>query len=86
VHDPQAIYAFEDSVVAIPIAVLEELDKFKSESSQKGFNSREVIRALDLLRGKGSLNQGVLLDNGAHLQIEQPVPVLLSNPYKAPLG
>ncbi len=61
--DPNAIFSFDHNIVAIPIQVLEELDQFKTESSQKGFNCREVIRHLDVLRGRGSLSAGVPLDN-----------------------
>ncbi|MBA2307279.1 PhoH family protein [Candidatus Dependentiae bacterium] len=67
--DPKAIFSFDHSTVAIPIEVLEELDQFKTESSQKGFNCREVIRHLDILRGRGSLASGVPLDNEGFLQI-----------------
>ncbi len=69
VHDPEALFSFDHNTVGIPIMVLEELDKFKSESSQRGFNSREVIRQLDALRGRGSLKNGVPLDNGGKLQV-----------------
>jgi len=69
VHDPQAFFAFDNSIVGIPIMVLEELDRFKSDSSQRGFSSREVIRELDLLRGRGSLAEGIKLDNGATLKV-----------------
>ncbi len=68
-HDPDALFSFEASNVAIPIFVLEELDTFKSESTQRGFNAREVIRHLDVLRGRGSLSQGVPLDNGGTLKV-----------------
>ena len=68
-HDPDSIFSFEDSLVAIPIMVLEELDTFKTESTQRGFNSREVIRHLDILRGKGSLGEGIKLDNGGTLKV-----------------
>jgi PhoH-like ATPase len=79
VHDPQAIFSFEHAHVGIPIMVLEELDQFKSENSQRGRNTREVIRFLDLLRERGSLAEGVKLDNGGQLQVifvphEQPKP------------
>lgn len=69
VHDPEAISSFESGNIGIPIMVLEELDKFKSESSQRGFNSREVIRYLDALRARGSLGEGVTLDHGGQLQV-----------------
>jgi PhoH-like ATPase len=81
-HDPEALFSFENSLVGIPIMVLEELDTFKSESSQRGFNSREVVRRLDVLRGRGSLREGVKLDNGSTLKVlfvnpDQKVPVPL---------
>lgn len=72
IHDADAINSFHNSAVGIPVKVLEELDKFKSDSSQKGFNARKVIRQLDLLRGKGSLSEGVPLDNGGTLQVFLP--------------
>ncbi len=68
-YDPASLFSFEGSQVGIPIMVLEELDTFKSESSQKGFNCREVIRHLDKLRERGSLSEGVPLDNGSTVQV-----------------
>src|SRR5579863_2649508 len=49
--------------------VLEELDKFKSEGTERGRNTREAIRQLDRLREKGSLHEGVKLDNGGILTV-----------------
>ncbi len=69
VHDPQAIFGFEQAVVGIPVTVLEELDKFKAESSPRGRNTREVIRFLDLLRERGSFAEGVSLDNQGQLRV-----------------
>ena len=51
------------------MVVLEEIDKFKKENSGRGKNAREVVRSLDALRGRGSLRDGVNLDNGGTLQI-----------------
>ena len=68
-HDPSSLGAFEDARIGIPAVVLEELDKFKTESSDRGRNSREVIRKLDQLRSQGSLVEGVELDNGGTLQV-----------------
>ena len=68
-YDPASLFSFEGSQVGIPIMVLEELDTFKSDSSQKGFHSREVIRHLDALRERGSLSEGVALDNGCILKV-----------------
>lgn len=69
VHDPLAIYNFANSIVGIPSIVLEELDEFKKEASDRGRNTREIIRQLDSLREKGSLQEGVLLDNGALVKV-----------------
>ncbi len=69
VHDPMALYAFGKNLVGIPINVLEELDRFKNENSDRGRNARDVIRRLDELRARGPLNEGILLDNGGHLRI-----------------
>jgi PhoH-like ATPase len=55
--------------VLIPIEVIEEIDRFKRESSELGQNARNVSRALDALRAKGHLNKGVKLDNGGTLRI-----------------
>ncbi len=58
-HDPGSIFNFQENTVYIPIDVLEELDHFKTDLSEKGRNSRMVIRALDELRRNGDILQGV---------------------------
>lgn len=68
-YDPESLFGFERGIVGIPVEVLEELDKFKTESSQRGYNCREVIRHLDFLRTRGSLKEGVILDNGGELKV-----------------
>lgn len=69
VYDPKALYSFDGSEVALPSIVLEELDKFKREGSDRGRNAREAIRILDGLRAKGSLGDGVELDNGSTVRV-----------------
>jgi len=64
IHDPQSIFKFEDNNLYIPIYVLEELDKIKSEPSLRGKNSREACRFLDELRCQGSLSEGVGVGEG----------------------
>lgn len=82
-HDPDALLHFEDNRVLLPIEVLEEIDKFKRETSERGQNARSVSRLLDQLRARGSLSTGVPLENGGQLQIlfagSPSVPVLDSN-------
>lgn len=68
-HDPRAIYSFQGASIGVPILVLEELEKFKKETSERGKNAREFIRQLDKVRKDGSLAQGVTLENGATLKI-----------------
>jgi PhoH-like ATPase len=43
-HDHNCINSFEDNYVAIPITVLEELDKFKIGNDTKNFEARECIQ------------------------------------------
>jgi PhoH-like ATPase len=52
--------------------VLEELDKFKSANNELGQNSREVARALDRLRQKGSLRDGISTPQGGLIQVVLP--------------
>ena len=72
-HDPRAIFRFEDNNVIIPIYVIEEVDQFKREGSERGRNARHIARALDELRDKGgSLARGVTLDSGGMLRVAVP--------------
>jgi PhoH-like ATPase len=71
-YDPQAIFKFEDNDVIIPIYVIEEVDQFKRESTERGRNARTIARLLDALRGRGSLAHGVDLDTGGNLKIAIP--------------
>src|SRR5256885_13007280 len=48
---------------------IEEIDRFKRESTELGQNARAVSRALDGLRGQGRLSEGVALSNGGRLRI-----------------
>jgi PhoH-like ATPase len=64
-HDPQALTRFEDNAVVIPIEVVEEIDRFKRDPSEKGRNARQISRLLDALREKGNLADGVPIDDGS---------------------
>jgi len=64
-HNPDALTSFTDNEVMIPMDVIEELDKFKRSSDERGRNAREAIRCIDDLRRRGgSLKQGVKLEGG----------------------
>jgi PhoH-like ATPase len=59
IHDHHAIINFKQHDVAIPITVLEELDKFKSGNDTKNFSAREVIRFIDKLVGNERLSNWI---------------------------
>jgi len=69
-HDPRAIFSFEENDVVIPIVVIEELDKFKKGVDEIGRNARQVSRILDEHRLKGKLSLGVTLEGGGSLRVE----------------
>ena len=68
-HDPNSLLNFADNHVLVPIEVIEEIDRFKRESTELGRNARSVSRMLDGFRGDGSLSEGVQLPTGGKLQI-----------------
>jgi len=70
-YSPHSIFAFSEHTVIIPEVVLEELDRYKTEASDRGANSREVSRLFDQLRGSGNLLSGIKLnEQGGRLRIE----------------
>ncbi|HKA89217.1 MAG TPA: PhoH family protein [Haliangiales bacterium] len=68
-HDPRAMFSFADNHVVVPIYVLEEIDTFKKELSDRGRNAREVSRQLDALRDRGRLSEGVKLAEGGVIRV-----------------
>lgn len=68
-HDPDSLLNFDENNVLIPIEVIEEIDRFKRESTELGQNARTVSRMLDGYRGEGSLSEGVRLPTGGKLTI-----------------
>ena len=73
-HDPQAIFKFEDNELIIPIYVIEEIDRFKRDSTERGRNAREVARLIDSLRERDgeSLAEGVAVGSGGSLRVHVP--------------
>src|SRR6187397_2878037 len=43
-HDPASLERFKENHLCIPVDVLSELDKFKSEQTERGANARRVHR------------------------------------------
>lgn len=69
-HDPGALFVFDEHDLVLPITVIEELDKFKRELNERGRAARTVSRQLDALREQGNLRQGVALPGRGTLRVE----------------
>ena len=68
-HDPYALFQFQENNILIPITVIEEIDRFKKDMNETGRNARQVSRILDELRQKGSLSAGITLESGGNLRV-----------------
>jgi len=68
-YDPNALRAFPNADVIIPISAIEEIDQFKSEMSETGRNARLVSKTIDQFRQTGSLSKGVAQDNGSTIRV-----------------
>ena len=68
-HDPNSVLYFDENFVLIPIEVIEEIDRFKRESTERGQNARTFSRTLDALRSQGRLSDGVPLSTGGRLKV-----------------
>ena len=68
-HDPNSLHYFHENCVLIPIEVIEEIDRFKRESTERGQNARTFSRTLDSLRSTGRLSDGVPLSTGGKLKV-----------------
>ena len=64
-HDPTAIYRFQEHDIYLPMVVIEELDNNKKGHSEVARNTRQASRFLDELMSqadKASIEQGIPLD------------------------
>jgi PhoH-like ATPase len=69
--DAQSLYKFGENEVIIPMCVLEEIDQFKREMTERGRNARHFSHILDDLRKISHLGDGVKLNKqGGILRIE----------------
>ena len=81
-HDHNAIYNFQENDLVIPIAVLEELDKFKKGNDTINYNAREFVRAIDKISDPRlfNSNKGYPLGKGRgklSVEINHPFPAEL---------
>ena len=67
-HDPLALFRFEEHDIYLPMIVLEELDGHKKGMTEVARNGRQTSRLLDALAGvKGAdMAQGLQLDSTGH--------------------
>ena len=63
-HDAGCIRNFEENDIAIPITVLEELDRFKKGHDDIHFQAREFLRSFDQITGDILSEQGASLGPG----------------------
>jgi PhoH-like ATPase len=78
-HDPTAIFRFEEHDVYIPMVVLEELDAGKKGLSEPARNARQISRFLDELMANASKAE---IDAGLQLPASSPY----SQGKKTPTG
>ncbi len=67
IHDPNALLNFEEHYVAIPMTVLEELDKLKAGKHTVAAECRQAIRLIDQTLGDASpqdVERGVPIQRG----------------------
>ncbi|MFA6758544.1 MAG: PhoH family protein [Bacteroidales bacterium] len=66
-HDFRAIHNFEENNIVIPIAVIEELDKFKKGNETINYNAREFIREMDKITDNRLFGNGIEIGKGKGL-------------------
>jgi PhoH-like ATPase len=74
-HDPTAIFRFDEHDIFIPMIVLEELDAGKKGLSEAARNVRQVSRFLDELIGtvtKTQIDQGIEIPNAKYTNGKKP--------------
>lgn len=60
-YDYEALFKFEENEIIIPSIVLEEINKFKEESSERGYPARRVLEFLEELSKIRPLIKGIQL-------------------------
>ena len=69
-HEPGCLNRFQDNHLCIPADVLSELDRFKTEQTERGANARRVHRKLTEIFGAGGkVTAGVPTDGGGTIRL-----------------
>lgn len=80
-HDHNAIRNFKDNDLVIPIAVIEEVDKFKKGNDSLNYNARGFMRSINILTDKKEFNgKGIPLGPGLG-----SLTILPNKPFPEPL-
>lgn len=77
-HDCRCIRKFQDNDLVIPMAVMEELDKFKKGNDTLAYNARTFVREIDRITpghgfGKHGVSLGKNLGN-IYIEVNHPFP------------
>ena len=77
-HDFHSIYKFQENDLVVPLAVIEELDKFKKGDGTINYNAREFVRKIDELSDQNqNSGKGYPLGSGLGtltLSVNHPFP------------
>ncbi|MBN1914840.1 MAG: PhoH family protein [Parachlamydiales bacterium] len=70
-YDPKALLRFRDNDVVIPFPVIEEIDRMKKSSDEKGMSAREILRFFHHLKGnpKENFETGIVLPEGPTIRM-----------------
>ena len=71
IHDPNSLLNFEEHRVAIPMTVLEELDRLKTGKSHTAADCRAAIRQIDRVLGQATpaeVEAGIPIGRGNYTQ------------------
>ena len=92
-HDPMALFRFDEHDIFLPMIVLEELDGHKKGMTEVARNGRQTSRLLDALAGvKGAdMAHGLQLDSTGHVEAGgklyfQTAPLDVTMPAALPPG
>ena len=69
-HDPASLERFKENHLCIPVDVLAEMDKFKSEQTERGANARRVHRRLtEMFSSSEKVTRGVNAPGGGTVRM-----------------
>ena len=77
-HDPTALFRFEEHDVFLPMQVIEELDNGKKGTSEASRNARQVSRFINELieaQGTDKIASGLVLERPNGLQLRGPASI-----------